>query len=201
MAKRGPSTPPAMPLPGPPAPLLKSISCPAPSLSSAHQELAHGSWGRAGGGLLDLLASRSALFPPCPSHLPWDSVSHSLGSDLVTIAHQALLSVRGILQASLLEWVAIPFSGGSSQPRDQTQVSCITGRFFTIWARDPFLTPALALPALEIQPEKTEGRSCWRTPYPPPPPHSLASDKVKSFNISEKTHTPRRYKNHEIIPI
>ena len=33
-------------------------------------------------------------------------------------------SVHGILQARILEWVAIPFSRGSSQPRDQTQVSC-----------------------------------------------------------------------------
>ena len=39
--------------------------------------------------------------------------------------------VHGILQARILEWVAIPFSKGSSQPRDQTQVSCIAGRFFT----------------------------------------------------------------------
>ena len=34
-------------------------------------------------------------------------------------------SVHGILQARVLEWVAIPFSRGSSQPRDHTQVSCI----------------------------------------------------------------------------
>ena len=40
----------------------------------------------------------------------------------------------GILQARILEWVAMPFSRGSSQPRDQTQVSCTAGRFFTIWA-------------------------------------------------------------------
>ena len=42
--------------------------------------------------------------------------------------------VYGILQARLLEWVAIPFSKGSSWPRDRTWVSCIAGRFFTIWA-------------------------------------------------------------------
>ena len=36
-------------------------------------------------------------------------------------------SVPGILQARILEWVAFPFSRGSSQPRDQTQVSCIAG--------------------------------------------------------------------------
>ena len=40
-------------------------------------------------------------------------------------------TVHGILQARILEWVAIPFSRGSSQPRDQTQVSHTTGGFFT----------------------------------------------------------------------
>ena len=43
-------------------------------------------------------------------------------------------SVHGILQARTLEWVAISFSRGSSQPRYRTQVSCIAGGFFTIWA-------------------------------------------------------------------
>ena len=43
-------------------------------------------------------------------------------------------SVCGILQARILEWVAISFSKGSSQPRDQTWVSHIAGRCFTIWA-------------------------------------------------------------------
>ena len=43
-------------------------------------------------------------------------------------------SVHGISQARMLEWVAIPFSRGSSQPRDQTQVSCIAGEFLAIWA-------------------------------------------------------------------
>ena len=42
-------------------------------------------------------------------------------------------SVHGILQARILQWVAIHFSRGSSWPRDQTQVSHIAGRFFTIW--------------------------------------------------------------------
>ena len=41
--------------------------------------------------------------------------------------------VQAILQARILEWVAISFSRGSSQPRDQTWVSCIVGGFFTIW--------------------------------------------------------------------
>ena len=49
------------------------------------------------------------------------------------IACQAPLSM-GILQARIVEWVAIPSSRESSQPRDWTQVSLIAGRFFTIWA-------------------------------------------------------------------
>ena len=42
-------------------------------------------------------------------------------------------TVHGILQARILEWVAFPFSRASPQPRDQTQVSHIAGRFFTSW--------------------------------------------------------------------
>ena len=38
----------------------------------------------------------------------------------------------GILQARILEWAAMPSSRGSPQPRDQTRVSCMAGRFFTI---------------------------------------------------------------------
>ena len=40
-------------------------------------------------------------------------------------------TVHGILQARILEWVVVPFSRGSSQPRDQIQVSCIAGGFLT----------------------------------------------------------------------
>ena len=43
-------------------------------------------------------------------------------------------SVHGIFQARILEWVAISFSRGSSWPRVKTQVSCIVGRRFTVWA-------------------------------------------------------------------
>ena len=50
-----------------------------------------------------------------------------------TVASQAPLFM-GIFQARVLEWVAMSFSRGSSQPRDRTQVSCIAGGFFTVWA-------------------------------------------------------------------
>ena len=54
----------------------------------------------------------------------------------VTQSHTILCNpmdytVHGILQARILEWVAFPFSSGSSKPRDQTQVSHIAGGFFT----------------------------------------------------------------------
>ena len=42
--------------------------------------------------------------------------------------------IHVISQARILEWLAIPFSRGSSRSRDQTQVSCIAGRLFTVWA-------------------------------------------------------------------
>ena len=47
---------------------------------------------------------------------------------------QTRSSVHGLLQARILEWVAIPFSRGSFWPRDKTQVSSIASRFLTIWA-------------------------------------------------------------------
>ena len=43
-------------------------------------------------------------------------------------------SVHGILQAKILEWIAMPFPRGSFCPRNRTQVSHIAGRFFTVWA-------------------------------------------------------------------
>ena len=51
-----------------------------------------------------------------------------------TLCNSTDYTVHGILQARILEWVAVPFSKGSSQPRDRTQVSCNAGRFLTSWA-------------------------------------------------------------------
>ena len=50
-----------------------------------------------------------------------------------TLCNPMHYTVHGILQARILEWVAFPFSRGSSQPRDRTQVSHIAGGFFTSW--------------------------------------------------------------------
>ena len=51
-----------------------------------------------------------------------------------TLCDPLYCTVLAILQARILERVAFPFSTGSSQPRDQTQVSRIAGGFFTSWA-------------------------------------------------------------------
>ena len=64
--------------------------------------------------------------------ISYESVSHSVSQLCYPMGLPD--SVHGILQARILEWVAISYSRGSSQPRYQTWVSCITGRFFTIWA-------------------------------------------------------------------
>ena len=49
-------------------------------------------------------------------------------------------SIHGIFQARILEWVAISFSSGSSQPRDRILVSCTAGRLLAIWATREVIT-------------------------------------------------------------
>ena len=64
-------------------------------------------------------------------------LSHSVGSWLCNPMNCSLpgsSSVMGILQARILKWVAMPAFRGSSWPRDWTQVCCIAGGFFTVWA-------------------------------------------------------------------
>ena len=63
-----------------------------------------------------------------------ETLSRSVVSESLRPMDLSLLgsSVHGILQAKIQKWIDIPFSRGSSQPRDQTQVSHIAGRFFTI---------------------------------------------------------------------
>ena len=66
--------------------------------------------------------SESEVAQSCPTL--WDPVDCSLPGS----------SVHGILQARILEWVAISFSRGSSRPRDWTPVSHIADRCFNLWA-------------------------------------------------------------------
>ena len=83
------------------------------------------------GSNLGLPHCRQGALPSEPAGKPkiHESESHSVVSDSLQ-PHD--YKVHGILQARNLEWIAIPFSRGSSRPRDGTQVSCIAGRFFTV---------------------------------------------------------------------
>ena len=68
-------------------------------------------------------------------------------------------SLHGILQVRILGWVVIPFSRGSSQPKDRTQVSCIASRYFTTWYKNyrTFLVVQwirICLPKIHMQSQK-----------------------------------------------
>ena len=85
--------------------------------------------------------------PPCTMSSKWSATAHCSSSSCLhsdpwkvrvkvvqsclTLCDPMDYTVHGILQARILEWAGFPFSRGSSQPRDQTQFSCITGGFFT----------------------------------------------------------------------
>ena len=71
-----------------------------------------------------------SVLPVKWGNVKWSEVSQSCPA----LCNPMDYTVRGIFQARILEWVAIPFSRGSSQPRDRTLVSLIAGRFFTSWA-------------------------------------------------------------------
>ena len=93
----------------------------------------------------------SLLHFPFPSWVPWCVcvcmclcacvcvcvLNHSVMPDSLRPQDSPVSSVHGISQASILEWVAISFSRGSSWPRDWTCISCVSCigiRFFTCWA-------------------------------------------------------------------
>ena len=69
----------------------------------------------------------------CAVKYGWGSEWVKVTQSCLTLCNPIDYTVHGILQARLMEWVAFPTCRGSSQPRDQTQVSHIAGRFFTSW--------------------------------------------------------------------
>ena len=100
---------------------------------------------------------------PAVQEWKWKSLSHV----------RLFERVHGIFQARVLAWVAFPFSRGSSQPRDQIQVSSIAGRFFTSWATREALGAgdACSIPwvgkipwrrAWQITPVFLPGESPWK---------------------------------------
>ena len=87
--------------------------------------------------------------------MKWKSLS------LVWLCDPMDYTVHGILQARILEWVAIPFSRGPSQPRDRTQVSCIAGGPFISWVTRELSKPFYSMiKFLEIY---YKGQLCTQT--------------------------------------
>ena len=111
-----------------------------------------------------LYSACPSILNPCPSAL-WCLLTCSrcpvkVAQLCPTLCDPVDYMVNGILQARILECVAFPFSRGSSQPRDRTQVSRIAGRFCTSWATREALgarvchlaryTPFFMLPSHDI---------------------------------------------------
>ena len=93
-------------------------------------------------------------------------------------------SARGIFEARMLEWVAISFSRGSSLHRDRTQVSCIVGRCFTVWATYP--TSEIGVAAKRSYPTSKE----WQLHRRRRPERSYSTFKVRrgSRHMTHQSH-------------
>ena len=83
-------------------------------------------------------ARHFAITSPITKDLPFPWSEVEVAQSCPTLCDPMDSTVHGIFQARILEWVAFPFSRGSSQPRDGTQIPCIAGRFFTSWATLPW---------------------------------------------------------------
>ena len=94
---------------------------------------------------------------------------------------------HGILQAWILEWVAISSSRGSSQPRDGTSISCIAGRFFTVWAlatKQQYVFIWLL--------KRSSGTEFVSLPFPVISPQLLPSQPVLKRGLKSGKHTPNK---------
>ena len=124
---------------------------------------------------MEILVAKS-----CPTL--WDPMNCSLPDS----------SDHGILQTRILVWVAIPFSGGSSQSRDGTQVSCFTGRYFTLWAPKWVSDLLLIVEVNHMQPFTFSGfclRSCKPEPGIVPEWYGPRSPPVLKGNYNRKSWT------------
>ena len=83
-----------------------------------------------------LITEEGFLISPCYSLelcIQMGESESEVAQSYPTLCDPMNYTVHGILQARILEWVAFPFSTGSSQPRDQTQVSCIVDKFTWVY--------------------------------------------------------------------
>ena len=94
---------------------------------------------------------------------PWSHLISEVAQSCLTVCDPIDCSlpgssVHGIFHAIVLEWIAISFSSGSSRPRDQTRVSHIVDRRFTVWAtREVQAQYSLLLPLRDLLIKKSHG--------------------------------------------
>ena len=117
--------------------IVSNIVCEKTSESDMDLNFTSGTWNLyILGWIISIMRLTSLIYKMSMVMPGWESVSHSAMSDSFQPTDCSLpgFSVHGISQARILEWVAICFSWGSSQTRDQTWISSIAGRFLTVWA-------------------------------------------------------------------
>ena len=89
-------------------------------------------------------------------------------------------TVHGILQARILEWVAVPFSRGSPQAMDQIQVSCVAGRYFYHLVKCPY--PAVSRWAFLVEVRSPDRASHVRPSSCPDPVAEKRRQNSESLN-------------------
>ena len=103
---------------------------PEPGLPTLRSPLPQGAGEQVGGGSPTRPTSHTSFQPDGGKQVDKAGESEKVTQSCPTLCNPMDCTVSGLLQASILEWVAFPFRRGSSQPRDQTQVSCMAGGFF-----------------------------------------------------------------------
>ena len=111
----------------------------------------------------------------------WRYVKMKVSQSCLTLCNPWTIQSMEFSRPEILEWVAIPFSRGSSQSRDWTQVTHIAGRFFTSWATkeaqeywsgspipspadlpDPGIKPRSSALQVDSLPTELSGKPQWR---------------------------------------
>ena len=117
------------------------------------------------------------------AYIVWVSEWVKVAQSCPTLCGPMDYTIHGILQARIPEWVAFPFSRGSSQPQDWTQVSHTAGGFFTVWAtREALLNDKPCLIRRKL--------TCYFLDniarLHPPPPHRPSNSPLMAFPFPEK---------------
>ena len=161
--------------------------------------------------LLSVTSSTASMKMLCTSKMLWIiSVKMKVAQSCPTLCHPMHYIVHGTLQARILEWVAFPFSRGSSRHRNRTQVSCITGRFFTNWGiREALVKTSLKQTAVVISPQIchyppyfcVSWNVPWRSTWQSKPSNTFKFQEVSFQCQSGKNKQTNKQKQNTIQPV